>query len=162
MSKVIEIISLIGSIASCMGIYITYVQMRKVKTISEATHSATSAVVSLFRMVEVTKHCELIKSIQEALRSNHMRLALYQSQQLKSLLIDLLDSISYLETGIPLNFLQERRRILGIDVLNIHQSISENSQRLDRNRIIKNLELLSDDLQTLQAKLKNTLSNNHE
>lgn len=78
MMDVLSIIGLLGSIASIVGIWLTYRQVKAVKSVAEATRDATC-------FYEHDEGYEDLKAIYEAAHNNYMQI----DETLKSMFDDL-------------------------------------------------------------------------
>lgn len=155
---IINILSCVGSLASITGIVITYRQVKKVRSVAEATKEATEKtqeeVSKTLSIVQVAKYCESISIIQQAITDNEIKLALYLCHELKAALYELQTHLQkYCEANGLCDF-KKHIQSLGINVTNMTRSLTEGKDKLRRTKIIQDLENLHNQLSALQADYK--------
>lgn len=151
-------LSEIGSIASLIGIVVAIWQILKTRKSAEAARISANqtkkSVQSLINIVQVTKHCEVIKTAQQAISDNEIRLALHLLHELKSAIIELHMTLSHLGKEQFVSDLQIHITSMGIDIANMQKSLREGSNKLKKEKITSNLENLLSTLTQIQVKLK--------
>ncbi len=157
-NTIVNWISLLGSIASIVGIYLTYRQVKAVKKVAEVTKEASEqtqkSILKTLSTVEVTKYCESIFMIQNAIKEDEIKLAIHYCHELKTTLIELQESISSLNENQISNDLSVHIQALGININNMHKSLPDKKDKLNKEKIVRDLENLHNKMSEIQAKLK--------
>lgn len=156
-----EWISLIGSIASIVGLPIALYQIYKIKSNTQITNDAivktSKEILRTYSIVDIAKYCAIIKLIQNLLNSSKYEIAVYQMRELKEVMIELKE-LRLLDIG---NFKEEMSShiiSIGTDISNLQKQISAN-KNVKIEIIIDNLDKIARLLNEVQAKLKHQ---NHE
>ena len=153
-----DFLSFIGSLCSIIGIVITSLQVKKVRSVAEATKEATEKtqedVSKTLSIVQVAKYCESILPIQQAVRENEIKLAIHLCHELKSALIELQANFeTYHSDNIACN-VTEHIKSLGINMRNMHKSLHDSKSKLKNDKIIQDLENLHNKMSEIQAIIK--------
>lgn len=154
---VVTIISIIGSLASVIGIILTYRQVKAVKGVAQATKEAAEqtqkSVLNSFSLGEASKFCESILIIQQALQDDEIRFAIHLCHELKTVLIEIQ---AYLKaTGEYVNFpMTGHIQSLNMNIYNMQRSLPDKKDKLNKDKIIKDLENLHHQLSEIQAHFK--------
>lgn len=144
--------------ASIIGIVITYHQVKKVRSVAEATKEATEKtqkdVSKTLSIVQVAKYCESISIIQQAITDNEIKLSIHLCHELKAALYELQIHLQRYQADNELCDFKKHIQSLGINVTNMTRSLTEGNEKLRRTKIIQDLENLHNQLSDLQANYK--------
>lgn len=150
--------SIAGSIASIIGIVLTYRQVKAVKKVADATkESAELTQKSLIRSlstVRTAKFCESIIIIQDAVKDDEIRLAIHLCHELKTALIELQQSLSTYSENEESGKLSGHIQALGVNITNMHKALPDKKDKLRKSKIIEDLENLHNQMSEMQAKFK--------
>lgn len=173
MNDVITIISLVGSIASIVGIWFTYKQVVNIKKVTEATKEATektqNSIMQTLSIVQVTKYCESIETILESIRDDEFKLAIHLCRELKAVVIELNTNNTDVESPFRIpegdyNF-DEHVKQLGINIQSMEIALpkvkgnKDNKAKLKKDKLIEDFDNLLDSMTELKVKLKNSTQN---
>lgn len=153
---IINIISFIGSIASVVGIYLTYRQVKDTRQIAETTkHAVANAMKDVQRtltIVEVANHLAIIEQIQNAIRYNKFELALKIMRDLRTSIIQIREAPLLLDTSHYITLSNLIQQLVN-DINNVHETLNK-PEKLNKEIVIKHFDDLSTQLAEIQAKFK--------
>lgn len=153
----IDILSLIGSIASIIGIPLSLWQIFKIKSNTDASRKAIEETKGEIQRVasisDLAKVAEIIKHIQDSISEQKDDIALFRLKELKSIIIELkerpiLDSTDFKEK------ISRHIVTIGADIINLHNLTLSVSTQIKRDIIVKHLEQVSDIIIEAQSRLK--------
>lgn len=151
-------ISVFGSLASIVGICLTYRQVKAVKKVADAAKEASEltqqSIFKTLSTVQVTKYCESIFSIQNAINEDEIKLAIHYCHELKTALIELQESLSSLNESRISGDLSVHIQTLGINITNMHKSLPNQKDKLRKEKVVRDLENLHNQMSEILAKLK--------
>jgi hypothetical protein len=155
--KIINIISIAGFILSGIGIAIAYIQILSIKQIAKQTRTEvinnTRLNNNLLMLSDLSRKAAMVDEIQGYLRDNKIELCILRMKDLKIILNALKNQEYYSSL-----FSKKEFRIVfedfNIDLDNFQRNQLNQKYKLDKDKIITNLEALSTLLLSLEIKLK--------
>ena len=154
--NIINTISIIGSLASVIGIIITYRQVLDTRQATQATNKAVmdamKDVQRTLTIVEVAHHLAIISQIQTAIIDNKFELALKIMRDLRTSIIEVKETPLLLDTD---HYIQLNGHITTLinDINNVHETLQK-PDKLNKTVVIKHFDELSAQLAEIQAKFK--------
>lgn len=157
---ILTALSFIGSIASIIGIIISYQQIKKIKSVSEATDDAVKDTQKklnrAFSMVDISKCIERIPTIKGDIHSGRLEIAHIRLRQIQGQLIEIKE-VPHLKDTKALKEISEYIPVLGSSISLVQKysyASKDDLQRFDPDSILQALDKLYDSLSTLGAELK--------
>lgn len=148
-------ISGIGSVASIYAMLLTLHQLGKVKDAADASKEAvvakTREIETLFSLVDIERHIEVIPYIAMCLQSNQNEAAALRMADLKKVLVVLKEDGDLSQDSRKR--LQGLIRQLGVDIVAVRGNWQEN-EKIDLRRIQQNMDSISTYLQEVSAVIK--------
>lgn len=154
---VVNAFTLFGTCFSLFGLAFAYIQIQSINQTSQQTKLAVEK--SLLRINQVLSISELskanktIQEIQASLRQQKYEIALIRMKDLKSILIQVKyneDLSEYTQNALYNKNISD----LGLDISNLHDSISGSKKGINFSRLNQNLENLATTLTEFENKLK--------
>lgn len=152
--------SLIGTVASLIGLGCTYHQVLKTQKAAIAAESAANStkesIQKSISIVQVTKYSEQILTIQQEVNNDEIKLALHLCHELKSALLDLQKHQTILEHKTELD-LSNHIVTLGINITNMLKCLTKGTDKLNKTKIASDLEQLHEVMCKIQIQLKENI-----
>lgn len=158
--NLVNIISIVGSIASLAGIMVAIYQVWELKSRTKAIEASLNyakeklADITIFS--DINTHSQIIKEIQVYIRSQKHEAALLTYRDFKEKLCKLLGYIE--ERAEMVDLYEELRRMVGnagLDVNNLNRLVMQTSEKLfiDEAKMVENLEEIKTFLDKTSGKL---------
>lgn len=150
-------VSIAGSVASLFGLWLTYRQIKSVKTITEETKTAVDTKIieinKYLTLADMSRILPLAKEVQTYLLSPlKLELAIVRMRDLKIEIVQLRQNSRVLSEE-ELSNLSSCINNLGIDIKNISTSI-QNKEQLSIEVLVDHIESILTVLADLEGKLK--------
>lgn len=154
----INIITIIGLLISVLGITIAYFQILSIKAISQKTQFEVTNSIrlnnNLLMLSDLSRKAAMVDEIQAFLREDKIELCILRMKDLKIIL----NSLKNQEYYSALFTKKEFKTVFedfNIDLDNFQRHHLNIKNKLDKGKIITNLESLSTLMLSLEIKLKN-------
>lgn len=155
--NIITYISIVGSYASLLGIWLSYEQIKSVKEISKITQQSIeqniSEVNQYLSYSDISKTIKIIYEIENYILISKLEPALIRMRDLKLALIQISQNGRLIKEIEKQKLLKTHITNLGIDIANINEYMM-NQHQLDFKVINQNLENATTYLAELESKLK--------
>ena len=150
-------LSLIGNLASIVGIIFAIYQILKIKSNSELTKIAVEDtrrdIERIFSIADLTKSNEAIKLIQDSIATAKYEIALLRLQELKLMIIEFKE-IPLLDVGDFKHRISGLIIKLGVDIISLHNCVISTDSRFRPEIVLEHLEATSEMLTEIKSKLK--------
>ena len=152
----INYLGIIGFVMSILGLLIAYIQIMSLKemtkTIQQEVQLNLQRQKSVHLISDISGKVVIIGEIQSFIRQDKMELCILRMNDLKRLLIDLKHNNEF--TKVARKDFNEAIENHNIDLTNMNRFLLNNKNKLNREDISKNLEVLSEILIGVETKLK--------
>ncbi len=156
-NKYINLITIIGTLASLIGLIIVYIQVNTLKNQSKVTQEIAektrNSLLFFINALDIAKIIRLPQEIQGHNRSGKFELSIMGMHDLKYSLKQILNNP---HIKLLVNEARYSKHItdLSVDINNIEKQLSKSSGSLSIEKLNGNLEAILNDLQDIDTKLK--------
>ena len=155
--SLINILSIIGVVLSVLGIWIAYFQILSIKAITLATQKEVKESISqnnkIHMLADLSRKVAIIDEIQGFLKSDRIDMCILRMKDLKIVLNSHRNLEVYYNLFSKLEF-KTAFEDFNIDLDNFQKSTLNEKFKLNKGKILINLEALSTMLLTAETKLK--------
>lgn len=155
--SLINILSIIGVVLSVLGIWIAYFQILSIKAITLATQKEVKESISqnnkIHMLADLSRKVAIIDEIQGFLKSDRIDMCILRMKDLKIVLNSLRNQEVYYNLFSKQEF-KTAFEDFNIDLDNFQKSTLNEKFKLNKGKILINLEALSTMLLTAETKLK--------
>jgi hypothetical protein len=146
-----DLFSIVGSVASIQGVIIALIELKKVKTSTEAAMEKLCEVARLFSYADIERHIEMCSYISVCLINDQYEAAALRMSDLKKLLCEMKSN----ETKVSQRSqnIQDLIRSIGVDIEAVRGKTQYN-EKLDIKLIQKHVNSVSTLLQEVSAGIK--------
>ena len=159
----LNVLGIVGFLLSVLGIVISYIQILSIKDITENTRIAVENNIklnnNLLMISDLSRKAAMIDEIQSFIKDDKIELCILRMKDLKVIL----NAVKNQEAYVTIVSKREFRTVFedfNIDLDNFQQHHLNNKNKLDKGKIISNLDSLSSLLLGLEVKIKNLSNDN--
>ncbi|MCS3860349.1 hypothetical protein GGP86_000097 [Salinibacter ruber] len=154
---ILDVVPVIGSIASSFGFVIAIVQIAKVRSSSEAARRAAQEAKSrVYNYVSLSDISSSIKMLDEVKR--YLRDENYIAAEIR--MSDLRGKLTKVKDHSSMNYVGKKKELagivsdLGMEVTNLNKTIMDRSKSYDRVKVMEKLERAKDIIQQMESRIK--------
>lgn len=154
---ILDVVPVIGSIASSFGFVIAIVQIAKVRSSSEAARRAAQEAKSrVYNYVSLSDISSSIKMLDEVKR--YLRDENYIAAEIR--MSDLRGKLTKVKNHNSMNYVGKKKELagivpdLGMEVTNLNKTIMDRSKSYDRVKVMEKLERAKDIIQQMESRIK--------